>query len=287
MPSKSDNVSIHTLNIHPTAVVHPGARIGRDVEIGPYCLVGKNVSIGDGTKLLANVVVQGHTTIGRENVIYPFAVIGGTSQDKKFRGEVSYVRIGDNNQIREYVTINRGTEAGSATTIGSDCHLLAYVHIAHDCVIGSNVVMSNLTQLAGHITVGDGANIAGMVGVHQFVRIGRLAFVGGRSKILKDCPPFMLVEGNPAWVRGLNRVGLKRQGVSSHAQTELKDAYRALYMGDGTLSVAVEQLKDRVSTEEGQELVAFFLNGSQRGFTTREVRRERAGAPARDEAGFD
>ncbi len=276
------SVSIHTLNVHATAVVHPGARIGRDVEIGPYCIVGKNASIGDGTKLLANVVVQGHTEIGAENVIHPFAVIGGTSQDKKFRGDVSYVRIGDRNQIREYVTVNRGTEPQSETTIGSDCHLLAYVHIAHDCRIGDSVVMSNLTQLAGHCIVGDGANLSGMVGVHQFVRIGRLAFIGGRSKVLKDCPPFMLVEGNPAWVRGLNRVGLKRQNVSAQAQTELKEAYRAIYMGDQTLSGAVERLRDRVTTEEGKELVAFFLNGSQRGFTTRAIGRGRA--PEAEEA---
>jgi UDP-N-acetylglucosamine acyltransferase len=282
MSKPRDSVNVHTLNIHPTAVVHPGARIGRDVEIGPYCIVGKNASIGYGTKLLANVVVQGHTDIGSENVIHPFAVIGGTSQDKKFRGDVSYVRIGDRNQIREYVTVNRGTESQSETTIGSDCHLLAYVHVAHDCRIGDNVVMSNLTQLAGHCVVGDGANISGMVGVHQFVRIGRLAFIGGRSKVLKDCPPFMLVEGNPAWVRGLNRVGLKRQNVSAQAQSELKEAFRAIYMGDETLSGAVERLRDHVTTEEGKELVAFFLNGSQRGFTTRAIGRGRA--PEHEEA---
>ncbi|HZV78880.1 MAG TPA: acyl-ACP--UDP-N-acetylglucosamine O-acyltransferase [Candidatus Binatus sp.] len=282
-----DNVSIHTLNIHATAVVHPGAKIGRDVEIGPYCLIGKDVSIGDGSKLLANVVVQGHTTIGKENIIYPFAVIGGTSQDKKFRGEVSYVRIGDRNQIREYVTVNRGTDAGSSTTIGSDCHLLAYVHIAHDCHIADGVVMSNLTQFAGHCTVGEGANISGMVGVHQFVRIGRLAFVGGRSKILKDCPPFMLVEGNPAWVRGLNRVGLKRQGVSPQAQSELKEAYRTIYMGAETLSGAIDRLRGRMTTEEGKELVSFFQNGSQRGFTTQPVRRGKAPAVVEEEPGFD
>jgi UDP-N-acetylglucosamine acyltransferase len=270
---RTDTKAHKTVNIHPTAVVHPGASIGYDVEIGPYCLIGENVVIGDGTRLLASVVVHGHTEIGAENVVYPFAVIGGTSQDKKYRGEVSFVRIGDRNQIREYVTVNRGTDAGTSTTIGSDCHLLAYVHIAHDCVIGDNVVMSNLTQLAGHCIVGDGANISGMVGVHQFVRIGRLAFVGGRSKVLKDCPPFMLVEGNPAWVRGLNRVGLKRSEVSPEAQAELKEAYRLLYMGDQTLSQVLEQLRGRVATPEGKELVAFFANGSSRGFTTREIRR--------------
>jgi UDP-N-acetylglucosamine acyltransferase len=287
MRKRSDNVRIHSLQIHPTAVVHPQAVIRRDVEIGPYCLVGQHVSIGDGTKLLANVVIQGHTEIGTDNVIYPFAVIGGTSQDKKYRGEVSYVRIGDRNQIREYVTINRGTEAQSATVLGSDCHLLAYVHVAHDCRIGDRVVMSNLTQLAGHCMVGDGANIGGMVGVHQFVRIGRLAFIGGRSKILKDCPPFMLVEGNPAWVRGLNRVGLKRQEVSPAAQSELKDAFRVLFMGDETLSTALDQLRGRVTTAEGKELVAFFADGSERGFTTRAVGRGARTSSAAADDGAD
>jgi len=287
MRKRGENVGVHTLKIHPTAVVHPRASIGRDVEIGPYCLIGQDVSIGDGTKLLANVVVQGHTQIGADNVIYPFAVIGGTSQDKKYRGEVSYVRIGDGNQIREYVTINRGTEAQSETTVGSDCHLLAYVHIAHDCRIGDRVVMSNLTQLAGHISVGDGANIGGMVGVHQFVRIGRLAFIGGRSKILKDCPPFMLVEGNPAWVRGLNRVGLKRQEVSPQAQAELKDAFRTIFMGGETMSTAVDHLRGRLTTPEGKELVAFFADGSERGFTTRAVGRGARGDGAASEDGVD
>lgn len=285
MRKRTDAAQVHTLNIHPTAVVHPSAHIGRDVEIGPYCLVGEHVTIGDGSKLLANVVVQGYTDIGKENVMYPFSVIGGTSQDKKFRGEVSYVRIGDRNQIREYVTINRGTEAGSATVIGSDNHLLAYVHIAHDCRLGDRIVMSNLTQLAGHCTVGDGANLSGMVGVHQFVRIGRLAFVGGRSKVIKDCPPFMLIEGNPAWIRGLNRVGLKRQDVSAQAQSELKEAYRMLYLGNDTLSNVIEQLRAKVTTPEGQELVSFFANGSERGFTTNAARRRVRGSEAEDDPG--
>jgi UDP-N-acetylglucosamine acyltransferase len=285
MIRRSETTAHKTVDVHPTAVVHPGASLGKDVEVGPYCLLGEHAVIGDGTRLLANVVVQGYTQIGSENVIYPFAVIGGTTQDKKFRGEVSYVRIGDRNQIREYVTVNRGTEAGTATTIGSDCHLLAYVHIAHDCQIGDRVIMSNLTQLAGHCVVGDGANISGMVGVHQFVRIGRLAFIGGRSKILKDCPPFMLVEGNPAWIRGLNRVGLKRSEVSEKAQAELKEAYRLLYMGNQTLSQVIERLRDRVETVEGKELVAFFADGSSRGFTTRETRRGVRAGLAEDDHG--
>jgi UDP-N-acetylglucosamine acyltransferase len=267
------SVNVYSLNVHPTAVVHPGAKLGRGAEVGPYCLIGEHVTIGEGTRLLANVVVQGHTTIGRDNTVYPFSVIGGASQDKKHRGEISYVRIGDRNILREYVTINRGTDSESETVIGSDNHLLAYVHIAHDCRIGNNVVMSNLSQLAGHVSVGDGANLGGMVGVHQFVRIGRLSFLGGRSKILKDVPPFFLIEGNPASVRGLNRVGLKRSAIAPEAVSELKEAYRLLYMGDDRQSTVIERLRTSVVTSEGKELLTFFETASERGITSSAGRR--------------
>jgi UDP-N-acetylglucosamine acyltransferase len=266
-------MNINSLNVHPTAVVHPGAQLGRAVEIGPYCLIGEHVTIGEGTRLLANVVVQGHTSIGGDNTVYPFSVIGGASQDKKHRGEVSYVRIGDRNVLREYVTINRGTDSGSETVIGSDNHLLAYVHIAHDCRIANGVVMSNLTQLAGHVTVGDGANFGGMVGVHQFVRIGRQSFLGGRSKVLKDVPPFFLAEGNPASVRGLNRVGLKRSAVAPEAVAELKEAYRLLYLGDERQSAVIERLRSVLTTPEGKELLDFLESPSERGVISTAGRR--------------
>jgi UDP-N-acetylglucosamine acyltransferase len=267
--NKREPTSVHSLSIHPTAIVHPGAKLGRSVEIGPFCLVGEHVRIGDGTKLLAHVVINGRTSIGKECIIHPFTVVGGASQDKKYRGETSYVRIGDRNVIREYVTINRGTGDGSQTAIGDDNHLLAYVHIAHNCMIGNRVVMSNLTQLAGHVIVGDGAVLGGMVGIHQFVRVGRMAMLGAHSKVLKDVPPFFTVAGNPASVRGLNNEGLKRNGVLRESLSELKEAYRLIYNSDGTRASVVERLRRSLVTPEGKELVSFFEQQSDRGITTR------------------
>lgn len=258
-----------SLNVHPLAIVHPDARIGRGVEIGPYCLIGERVTIGDGTKLLSNVIVNGHTVIGRDCEFHPFSVIGATSQDKKYLGEVSYVRIGDRNVIREFVTINRGTGAETETVIGDDNHLLAYVHIAHNCRLGNNIVMSNLAQLAGHVIVGDYANIGGMTGVHQFVRIGRMAMIGGHSKVVKDIPPFMLVEGNPMAVYGLNAVGMKRNNVSAEAIAELKEAYRTLYRSNQNLRTAMEHLRGALHTAEGRELLAFLQEETDRGILKR------------------
>lgn len=267
--SPAESVNIYSLNIHPTAIVHPSARLGRGVEIGPYCLVGENVHIGAGTKLYANVVINGYTHIGKDCQIHPFAVIGGTSQDKKFRGEISFVRIGDRNVIREFVTINRGTGAGTSTVVGDDNHLLAYVHIAHNCVIGNKVVMSNLCQLAGHVLVGDGANIGGMAGIHQFVRIGRMAMVGGYSKVKKDVLPFATVEGNPATLRSLNLKGLERARVAVEVVSELKEAYRLLRHPNMTLATAVEQLRGQTQSVEGQELLSFLEHDSDRGVLKR------------------
>ncbi len=255
--------------IHALAVVHPNAKLGRAVEIGPFCIVGANVSIGDGTRLIANVIVNGHTTIGRHNEIHPFSVIGAASQDKKYRGEVSYVRIGDRNVIREYVTINRGTGSGSETVIGDDNLLLAYVHVAHNCRIGNRVVMSNCAQLAGHVLVGDNATIGGLVGVHQFVRIGRMAMIGGMSRVVKDIPPFVLVEGNPTVIYGLNTVGLKRANVPPETMAELKEAYRILYRSNLSLTHALDKLRTMVRTPEGRELVAFLQEETDRGILKR------------------
>lgn len=260
---------IHRLNIHPTAVVHPTAQLGRDVEIGPYCLVGENVVIGDETKLLAAVVINGWTHIGTDCEIHPYSVIGGTSQDKKFRGERSYVRIGDRNIIREYVTINRGTGAESETVIGNDNLLLAYVHIAHNCVIGNGVVMSNNSQLAGHVIVGDGANIGGMVGVHQFVRIGQMAMIGGMARVVKDVMPFMMAEGNPSSIRGLNRVGVKRRALPQESIDELEDAYQTLFRSNLNHAGAVAALSAKLKTPEGKELLTFLEAKSERGILKR------------------
>lgn len=252
--------------IHPTAIVHPGAVLGDGVEVGPYCLVGEHVSIGANTRLLAHCVVNGHTTIGCEGIIYPFAAIGGPSQDKKaVAGEVSFVTIGDRCVIREYVTVNRATGDGESTSVGNDCWLLAYTHVSHNSRLGNGVVMSNLAQLAGHCIIEDNVTIGGQAGVHQFVRIGRLAMVGGATKLARDVPPFFLCDGSPAGIYGLNKIGLQRAGINSEAQTELKEAYKILYRSNRNLSQALSVLVERVRTAEGRELVEFLSAESKRG----------------------
>ncbi|MGA7571680.1 MAG: acyl-ACP--UDP-N-acetylglucosamine O-acyltransferase [Candidatus Aquilonibacter sp.] len=251
--------------IHPTAIVHPNANIARGVDIGPYCLVGENVSIGKGTVLQAHVVINGWTSLGEDCEIYPFATIGASSQDRKYTGERAFTKIGSRTVLREYVSVQRATGEDAVTAVGDDCLLLAYVHIAHNCVLGNHVTMSNLAQLAGHVEVGDFVTIGGQAGVHQFTRIGRYAMVGGASKITKDVPPFFLIEGNPAEPYGLNSVGLRRAGFSAEERNEIKKFYKILYNPKLNVSQAVEEMKAEASSDPGRELVAFLEAPSQRG----------------------
>ncbi len=251
--------------IHPTAIVHPNANIARGVEIGPYCVVGENVSISVGTVLQAHVIVNGWTEVGENCEIYPFATIGAASQDRKYHGERAYTKIGNNTIVREYVSIQRATGEDHVTAVGDDCLLLAYTHIAHNCVLGNYVTMSNLAQLAGHVEVGDYATIGGQAGVHQFTRIGRYAMIGGASKISKDVPPFFLVEGNPAEPYGLNSVGLRRAGFSIAERNEIKKFYKILYNPKMNVSQAVEAMKAEASSDPGREIIAFLESPSQRG----------------------
>jgi UDP-N-acetylglucosamine acyltransferase len=251
--------------IHPTAIVHPSANIARGVDIGPYCLVGENVSIGKGTVLQAHVVINGWTSLGEDCEIYPFATIGASSQDRKYTGERAFTKIGNRSVLREYVSVQRATGEDAVTAVGDDCLLLAYVHIAHNCILGDHVTMSNLAQLAGHVEVGDFVTIGGQAGVHQFTRIGRYAMVGGASKITKDVPPFFLIEGNPAEPYGLNSVGLRRAGFSVEERNEIKKFYKILYNPKLNVSQAVEEMKAEASSDPGRELVAFLEAPSQRG----------------------
>jgi UDP-N-acetylglucosamine acyltransferase len=251
--------------IHPTAIVHPNANIARGVDIGPYCLVGENVSIGKGTVLQAHVVINGWTSLGQDCEIYPFATIGASSQDRKYTGERAFTKIGSRTVLREYVSVQRATGEDAVTAVGDDCLLLAYVHIAHNCILGNHVTMSNLAQLAGHVEVGDFVTIGGQAGVHQFTRIGRYAMVGGASKITKDVPPFFLIEGNPAEPYGLNSVGLRRAGFSAEERNEIKKFYKILYNPKLNVSQAVEEMKAEASSDPGRELVAFLEAPSQRG----------------------
>jgi UDP-N-acetylglucosamine acyltransferase len=251
--------------LHPTAIVHPGAEIGKQVEVGPYCVIGEHVSIGARTVLQAHVIVNGWTEIGADCLLYPFSTVGAASQDRKYAGERALTRIGDRSILREYVSIQRATGHDEVTSIGDDCLLLAYVHIAHNCVLGNGVTMSNLAQLAGHVHVGDFVTIGGHTGVHQFTRIGRHAMVGGMSKCTKDVPPFFLVEGNPCEPYGLNSVGLRRAAFSAEERQEIKRFYKLLYNPKLNVSQAIEAMKAQVTTEPGREIVAFLEAPSQRG----------------------
>lgn len=262
---KPETVVIPIRKIHETAVIHPGARIGKDVEVGPYAVIGENVVIGDGTKIGAHVVIDGWTSIGKNCVIYPSASIGTEPQDLKFRGEKSYVFIGDNCKIREFATVNRATGEGEETRVGSGCLLMAYTHIAHNCVVGNNVVMSNAATLAGHVVVEDRAVIGGLAGVHQFVKIGRNAMIGGASKVVQDVPPFVIVDGHPAKVCGLNNVGLARAGISELSRRNLKKAYKILFRSGLILAQAIAVMEQELDSCEEVEHFLRFLRNAERG----------------------
>lgn len=251
--------------IHPTAIVHPQAQVERNAEVGPFCVIGEHVSIGARTVLQAHVVVNGWTQIGEECQIYPFATIGAASQDRKYTGERAFTRIGNRTILREYVSIQRATGHDEVTAVGDDCLLLAYVHVAHNCILGNGVTMSNLAQLAGHVEVGDYATIGGQAGVHQFTRIGRYVMVGGASKLTKDVPPFFLIEGNPAQPYGLNSVGLRRAAFSVTERNEIKRFYKLLYNPKLNVSQAIEAMKGEVATDPGREIISFLENPSERG----------------------
>ncbi len=269
----SGGMSLTTL-IHPTAVIHPGANLHPTVKVGPYAVIGEHVTVGPGTDIGAHVVIDGHTTIGADNRIFPGAAIGLESQDLKYDGSMSRVVIGNDNLIREYVTINRATNAGAATIVGDHNLFMAYSHVAHNCVVEDNVIIANSVALAGHVYIESGARISGIVGIHQFVRVGRLAMIGGLSRIIRDVPPFTLVNGNPATVRGLNQVGLQRAGLTEdrggQSYRELKQAYRLIYRSRELTSDALAKLEQ----SETNELVTHFCNfikasreGDRRGLT--------------------
>jgi len=234
-------------NVHPTAIIDPTAVIHDEAVVGAYCVIGPTVSIGSGTVLHNQVTVQRDTTIGANNVIYPFAVVGIDPQDRKFRGETTTLVIGDGNTIREHVTIHRGTaNGGGETRIGDNNLLMVAVHIAHDCIIGNECTIANQAMLAGHIRVEDGANIGGGVGIHHFATIGTCAFVGAMARIPKDVPPFMLVEGNPAEVRATNVIGMMRRGLATDHIEAIKDAHKRLYRDNGApMAEKLVELKRR------------------------------------------
>ena len=249
--------------IHPSAIVSPKAELADDVVVGPYVTVGDHVTIGPGTVLKTGTIVAGHTTIGARNVIGPYAVIGTAPQDLGYKEEPTRVEIGDDNLFREFVTINAAsTKQEWVTKVGSRVFLMAYCHIAHDCEIGDDVVMANAVGISGHCKVEDKVWFGGMVGVHQFVTIGTHAFIGGMSRIVRDCPPYMITEGNPAKVRGVNTIGLRRRGFSQKQIDALKQAQRLIYRSHLTATQAVEQLAANTEalTPEVEHLIQFIRN---------------------------
>ena len=254
--------------IHPTAIIDPKAEIDSNVEIGPYSIVKENVFVGSGTVIGSHVVIEPFVNIGPDCKIFQYAAIGAVPQSMKFKGEETYVKIGRGSILREFVTIHRGTKfGGGITEIGEDNFLMAYVHIAHDCITGRNVVLANNATLGGHITIGDYATVGGLVAIHQFVRIGEYAFVGGSTGIVKDIPPYVMASGPRAQLHGLNSVGLKRHGFSQSTVLSLKKAYRIIFRIGLTMNEAIERVIAEV--EQVPDVVRFidFIKSSQRGIT--------------------
>jgi UDP-N-acetylglucosamine acyltransferase len=251
--------------IHPAAVVDPRAEIEEGVEIGPYAVIGPGVRIGADTKIYPHAVIDGNTTIGPRCEIFPGAAIGLRCQDLKYAGETTYVRIGEGTTIREYVTINSSTGEGGETVVGRRCLIMAYCHIAHNCVLGDEVIMANVASLAGHITIENKAVLSGLVAVHQFVRIGTMSMTGGASKVNRDVPPYGLSDGNPCRVRGVNIVGLTRRGVPKPTRVALHRAFKTLFFEGHPTSRAIELVEaEGPHLPEVAHLLA-FVRASERG----------------------
>jgi UDP-N-acetylglucosamine acyltransferase len=253
---------------HPTAIIHPGARLAADVTVGPYAVIGEHVTIGAGTAIGAHCVIEGWTEIGEACVFSHFVSAGTPPQDLKFGGEESRLIIGSRNTFREFVTLNRGTHhGGGATRIGNDNFLMAYVHVAHDCTLGNHVIMANAATLAGHIAVGDHAVLGGLTGVHQFVRIGAYAMIGGCSAIAQDVPPFVSATGNRAKLYGLNLIGLKRNGFSEERIGALKKAYRTLFGAHLAMKDAIIRAREESNGQPDVETLVRFVETSERGIS--------------------
>lgn len=256
-----------TTTIHPTAIVDKKAEIGAGVEIGPWAFVGPHCSVGAGSKLAMRVTLESHVRLGENVTVGIGSVLGGPPQDLKFKGEETWVEIGDGTTIREYATVNRGTSESFKTTVGKHSFLMSYVHLAHDCQVGDHVIISNGTQLAGHVTVEDYAGISGLCAVHQFTRIGQHAYIGGHSRVPKDVPPFVKAVGNPIKLYGLNSVGLQRRGFSAETLTELKKAYRLFFRSELNVTQAMARASTELTQTPEVKALITFLSESERGAT--------------------
>ena len=252
--------------IHSTAIIHSNAKVAPGCAIGPYCVIGEHVTVGEGCRLHSHVVIDGHTTLGKGNEIFPFASLGHQTQDLKWKGGVTRTEIGDDNTFREYVTVHSATSDGDATKIGSHNHILAYSHIAHDCILGDHIIMSNCATLAGHVVVEDYAVIS-ISAVHQFCRVGKFSMIGGCSKVVQDVAPFMIVDGNPAETRTINKIGLERNGFSDEAQAALRQAYKIFFREGLTIPNALEKIEREVKPLAEVQYLVQFVRSSERGIT--------------------
>lgn len=247
-------------SIHPTAVVHPSAELDPGVVVGPFCVIGANVRIGAGTRLASHVAVEQGTVIGRDCQVHQGSVLGGPPQDFKYQGEPSIVRLGDRNVLREYVTVHRATGEGNETVLGDDNMIMAYCHIGHNAQLGNGIMMANYVGISGHCLVEDRVVFGGMLGIHQFVRIGRMAMIGGMSKVVMDVPPFMMVDGRPIQVIGPNVLGLRRAGLSPSVRAGLKQAYRLLYRSGMNLTQGIEAAYNEIEPSPERDYLLEFLS---------------------------
>jgi UDP-N-acetylglucosamine acyltransferase len=255
------------MKIHPTAIVDKKAKLADNIEVGPYAIIGPDVEIAKGAVIGSRVTIEGRTFIGERTRIFTSAVIGSMPQDLKYKGQKTFLRIGRDNVIREFVTMNPGTEEGSSTFVGDGNLFMAYAHVAHDCRIGDGCIIANLGTFAGHVTLEDRVVVGGLGAVHQFVRIGKMAIVGGCSKVVQDIPPFSTCDGNPAKIYGLNLVGIKRAGMSTKAQAELKKAFRILFHSGLVLKNSIKKVKKEVELIEEVRYLLDFLQCSERGIS--------------------
>jgi UDP-N-acetylglucosamine acyltransferase len=251
--------------IHPTAVVDSRAEIGAGCEIGPYCVVGGGVKLGEGGRLHSHVIADGLTTIGPRCEFFPFASVGLKTQDLKYQGGDCYLEIGSDNVFREHVTVHTATGDSGCTRIGSHNHFLAYAHVAHDCTVGNHIIFSNNGTLAGHVTVEDHAIIGGLAAIHQFCRIGTMAIVGGCAKVVQDVPPYMMADGNPAATRGVNKVGMERNGVPEEAQRALREAFKILCRAGLTVGNALSRIETEFPPSKELKHFIDFCRRSERG----------------------
>lgn len=255
------------MKIHPTAIVSKKAKLGADIEVGPYSIIGDNVTIGRATIVGSHCVIDGNTTVGNSCQVFKGSVIGGVPQDLKYKGEKTYLEIGDNNIIREFCTFNMGALEGKKTVVGSNNLFMAYCHVAHDCVVGNNCVIANNGTLAGHVTIEDMAVVGGIVAIHQFVRVGKLSIIGGCSKVVQDIPPFSTCDGHPAEVYGLNLVGLRRHNIPRESIKSLDHAFSVLFNKGLSMKHALEELSKEVNTAAEITYLIDFIKKTERGLS--------------------